>query len=265
MIQIYNTLTKEKEAFKPLVAGKVSMYVCGPTVYNYIHIGNARSAIAFDTVRRYLEYRGYEVNYVSNFTDVDDKIIKASQETGLSVQEVTTKFIAAFYEDIAALNIKKASKNPRVMENMPEIIDFIATLVDKGYAYETQGDVYYRARKFKDYGKLSGQSIDALEQGASERVQASDQGKKEDPLDFALWKSAKPGEIAWDSPWGTGRPGWHIECSVMAGKYLGKTIDIHAGGQDLEFPHHENEIAQSEAKNGQKFANYWMQIGRAHV
>ena len=261
MIQIYNTLTKEKEAFKPLVAGKVSMYVSGPTVYNYIHIGNARSAIAFDTVRRYLEYRGYEVNYVSNFTDVDDKIIKASQETGLSVQEVTTKFIAAFYEDIAALNIKKASKNPRVMENMPEIIDFIATLVDKGYAYETQGDVYYRARKFKDYGKLSGQSIDALEQGASERVQASDQGKKEDPLDFALWKSAKPGEIAWDSPWGKGRPGWHIECSVMAGKYLGKTIDIHAGGQDLEFPHHENEIAQSEAKNGQKFANYWMHNG----
>ena len=265
MIQIYNTLTKEKEAFKPLVAGRVSMYVCGPTVYNYIHIGNARSAIAFDTVRRYLEYRGYEVNYVSNFTDVDDKIIKASQETGLSVQEVTTKFIAAFYEDIAALNIKKASKNPRVMENMPEIIDFIATLVDKGYAYEAQGDVYYRARKFKDYGKLSGQSIDALEQGASERVQASDQGKKEDPLDFVLWKAAKEHEISWESPWGAGRPGWHIECSVMARAHLGDTMDIHAGGQDLMFPHHENEIAQSEAMTGKPFAKYWMHNGYINI
>lgn len=261
MIQIYNTLTNQKEEFKPQVAGQVTMYVCGPTVYNYIHIGNARSTIAFDTIRRYLEFRGYQVNYVSNFTDVDDKIIKASQETGLSVAEVTEKFIAAFYEDIAALNVKKATKNPRVMENMPEIIDFIQVLVDKGYAYESAGDVYYRARKFKHYGQLSGQSIDALEQGASQRVQTTDQGKKEDPLDFALWKAAKPNEISWDSPWGKGRPGWHIECSVMAGKYLGETIDIHAGGQDLEFPHHENEIAQSEAKTGKKFANYWMHNG----
>lgn len=261
MIQIYNTLTNQKEEFKPQVAGQVTMYVCGPTVYNYIHIGNARSTIAFDTIRRYLEFRGYQVNYVSNFTDVDDKIIKASQETGLSVAEVTQKFIAAFYEDIAALNVKKATKNPRVMENMPEIIDFIQVLVDKGYAYESAGDVYYRARKFKHYGQLSGQSIDALEQGASQRVQTTDQGKKEDPLDFALWKAAKPNEISWDSPWGKGRPGWHIECSVMAGKYLGETIDIHAGGQDLEFPHHENEIAQSEAKTGKKFANYWMHNG----
>lgn len=261
MIQIYNTLTNQKEEFKPQVAGQVTMYVCGPTVYNYIHIGNARSTIAFDTIRRYLEFRGYQVNYVSNFTDVDDKIIKASQETGLSVAEVTKKFIAAFYEDIAALNVKKATKNPRVMENMPEIIDFIQVLVDKGYAYESAGDVYYRARKFKHYGQLSGQSIDALEQGASQRVQTTDQGKKEDPLDFALWKAAKPNEISWDSPWGKGRPGWHIECSVMAGKYLGETIDIHAGGQDLEFPHHENEIAQSEAKTGKKFANYWMHNG----
>lgn len=261
MIQIYNTLTNQKEEFKPQVAGQVTMYVCGPTVYNYIHIGNARSTIAFDTIRRYLEFRGYQVNYVSNFTDVDDKIIKASQETGLSVAEVTEKFIAAFYEDIAALNVKKATKNPRVMENMLEIIDFIQVLVDKGYAYESAGDVYYRARKFKHYGQLSGQSIDALEQGASQRVQTTDQGKKEDPLDFALWKAAKPNEISWDSPWGKGRPGWHIECSVMAGKYLGETIDIHAGGQDLEFPHHENEIAQSEAKTGKKFANYWMHNG----
>ncbi|MBD5070016.1 MAG: cysteine--tRNA ligase [Lactobacillus sp.] len=261
MIQIYNTLTNQKEEFKPQVAGQVTMYVCGPTVYNYIHIGNARSTIAFDTIRRYLEFRGYQVNYVSNFTDVDDKIIKASQETGLSVAEVTEKFIAAFYEDIAALNVKKATKNPRVMENMPEIIDFIQVLVDKGYAYESAGDVYYRARKFKHYGQLSGQSIDALEQGASQRVQTTDQGKKEDPLDFALWKAAKPNEISWDSPWEKGRPGWHIECSVMAGKYLGETIDIHAGGQDLEFPHHENEIAQSEAKTGKKFANYWMHNG----
>ncbi|KRL85350.1 cysteine--tRNA ligase [Ligilactobacillus apodemi] len=261
MIQIYNTLTNQKEEFKPQVAGQVTMYVCGPTVYNYIHIGNARSTIAFDTIRRYLEFRGYQVNYVSNFTDVDDKIIKASQETGLSVAEVTEKFIAAFYEDIAALNVKKATKNPRVMENMPEIIDFIQVLVDKGYAYESARDVYYRARKFKHYGQLSGQSIDALEQGASQRVQTTDQGKKEDPLDFALWKAAKPNEISWDSPWGKGRPGWHIECSVMAGKYLGETIDIHAGGQDLEFPHHENEIAQSEAKTGKKFANYWMHNG----
>lgn len=261
MIQLYNTLTKKKEEFVPMQPGKVRMYVCGPTVYNYIHIGNARSAIAFDTVRRYLEYRGYQVKYVSNFTDVDDKIIKASQEMGLTVPEVTEKFIKAFYADTDALNVKRADLNPRVMDNMEDIIDFVQVLVDKGYAYESDGDVYYRARKFNKYGLLSGQSINDLEQGASARLSAEDQAKKEDPLDFAVWKSAKTGEIAWDSPFGKGRPGWHIECSVMSTKFLGDTIDIHGGGQDLEFPHHENEIAQSEAKTGHKFANYWMHNG----
>ena len=253
MLQLYNTLTNQKEKFEPLNPGKVTMYVCGPTVYNYIHIGNARSAVAFDTIRRYLEYRGFEVNYVSNFTDVDDKIIKASQEMNLSVKEITEKFINAFYEDTSALNVKKATLNPRVMDNMDDIIKFIEVLVQKGYAYESAGDVYYKTRKFKDYGKLSGQLIDDLEQGASSRVEDIDQDKKQDPLDFALWKKAKQGEISWDSPWGQGRPGWHIECSVMSTKYLGDTIDIHAGGQDLEFPHHENEIAQSEEKTGKKF------------
>ncbi|PAY34359.1 cysteine--tRNA ligase [Ligilactobacillus salivarius] len=261
MLQLYNTLTNQKEKFEPLNPGKVTMYVCGPTVYNYIHIGNARSAVAFDTIRRYLEYRGFEVNYVSNFTDVDDKIIKASQEMNLSVKEITEKFINAFYEDTSALNVKKATLNPRVMDNMDDIIKFIEVLVQKGYAYESVGDVYYKTRKFKDYGKLSGQLIDDLEQGASSRVDDIDQDKKQDPLDFALWKKAKQGEISWDSPWGQGRPGWHIECSVMSTKYLGDTIDIHAGGQDLEFPHHENEIAQSEAKTGKKFARYWLHNG----
>lgn len=261
MLQLYNTLTNQKEKFEPLNPGKVTMYVCGPTVYNYIHIGNARSAVAFDTIRRYLEYRGFEVNYVSNFTDVDDKIIKASQEMNLPVKEITEKFINAFYEDTSALNVKKATLNPRVMDNMDDIINFIEVLVQKGYAYESAGDVYYKTRKFKDYGKLSGQLIDDLEQGASSRVEDIDQDKKQDPLDFALWKKAKQGEISWDSPWGQGRPGWHIECSVMSTKYLGDTIDIHAGGQDLEFPHHENEIAQSEAKTGKKFARYWLHNG----
>ena len=261
MLQLYNTLTNQKERFEPLNPGKVTMYVCRPTVYNYIHIGNARSAVAFDTIRRYLEYRGFEVNYVSNFTDVDDKIIKASQEMNLSVKEITEKFINAFYEDTSVLNIKKATLNPRVMDNMDDIIKFIEVLVQKGYAYESAGDVYYKTRKFKDYGKLSGQLIDDLEQGASSRVDDIDQDKKQDPLDFALWKKAKQGEISWDSPWGQGRPGWHIECSVMSTKYLGDTIDIHAGGQDLEFPHHENEIAQSEAKTGKKFARYWLHNG----
>lgn len=261
MLQLYNTLTNQKEKFEPLNPGKVTMYVCGPTVYNYIHIGNARSAVAFDTIRRYLEYRGFEVNYVSNFTDVDDKIIKASQEMNLSVKEITEKFINAFYEDTSALNVKKATLNPRVMDNMDDIIKFIEVLVQKGYAYESAGDVYYKTRKFKDYGKLSGQLIDDLEQGASSRVDDIDQDKKQDPLDFALWKKVKQGEISWNSPWGQGRPGWHIECSVMSTKYLGDTIDIHAGGQDLEFPHHENEIAQSEAKTGKKFARYWLHNG----
>ena len=261
MLQLYNTLTNQKEKFEPLNPGKVTMYVCGPTVYNYIHIGNARSAVAFDTIRRYLEYRGFEVNYVSNFTDVDDKIIKASQEMNLSVKEITGKFINAFYEDTSALNVKKATLNPRVMDNMDDIIKFIEVLVQKGYAYESAGDVYYKTRKFNDYGKLSGQLIDDLEQGASSRVDDIDQDKKQDPLDFALWKKVKQGEISWNSPWGQGRPGWHIECSVMSTKYLGDTIDIHAGGQDLEFPHHENEIAQSEAKTGKKFARYWLHNG----
>ena len=261
MLQLYNTLTNQKEKFEPLNPGKVTMYVCGPTVYNYIHIGNARSAVAFDTIRRYLEYRGFEVNYVSNFTDVDDKIIKASQEMNLSVKEITEKFINAFYKDTSALNVKKATLNPRVMDNMDDIIKFIEVLVQKGYAYESAGDVYYKTRKFKDYGKLSGQLIDDLEQGASSRVDDIDQDKKQDPLDFALWKKVKQGEISWNSPWGQGRPGWHIECSVMSTKYLGDTIDIHAGGQDLEFPHHENEIAQSEAKTGKKFARYWLHNG----
>ncbi|MBB1122906.1 cysteine--tRNA ligase [Limosilactobacillus albertensis] len=261
MLTIYNTLTRKKEEFKPLHPGVVNMYVCGPTVYNYIHIGNARSAIAFDTVRRYLDFKGYKVNYVSNFTDVDDKMIKAAAAQGITVPQLAEKYINAFMEDTEAINIEPATLHPRATENINEIIKFVRGLVDKGYAYAKDGDVYYRARKFKDYGQLSGQSLDDLEVGASEHVSADEVNKKEDPLDFALWKAAKPGEISWDSPWGKGRPGWHIECSVMSTKYLGKTIDIHAGGQDLEFPHHENEIAQSEAENGQKFVRYWMHNG----
>lgn len=261
MLTIYNTLTRKQEEFKPQTPGVVNMYVCGPTVYNYIHIGNARSAIAFDTVRRYLEFKGYKVNYVSNFTDVDDKMIKAAHEQGITVPQLADKYIQAFMEDTKAINIEPATMHPRATENISEIIKFIQGLIDKGYAYEKDGDVYYRARKFKDYGQLSGQSIDDLEVGASEHVSADEVNKKEDPMDFALWKAAKPGEINWDSPWGKGRPGWHIECSVMSTKYLGKTIDIHGGGQDLEFPHHENEIAQSEAETGQKFVRYWMHNG----
>ena len=261
MLTIYNTLTRKKEEFKPLHPGVVNMYVCGPTVYNYIHIGNARSAIAFDTVRRYLEFKGYKVNYVSNFTDVDDKMIKAAAEQGITVPQLAENYINAFMEDTAAINIEPATLHPRATENITEIIKFVQGLVEKGYAYPKDGDVYYRARKFNHYGQLSGQSLDDLEVGASEHVSADEVNKKEDPLDFALWKAAKPGEISWDSPWGKGRPGWHIECSVMSTKYLGKTIDIHAGGQDLEFPHHENEIAQSEAETGQKFVRYWMHNG----
>lgn len=261
MLTIYNTLTRQKEEFKPLHPGVVNMYVCGPTVYNYIHIGNARSAIAFDTVRRYLEFKGYQVNYVSNFTDVDDKMIKAAHEQGITVPQLADKFIRAFMEDTTAVNIEPATKHPRATENIPEIIAFVQKLIDNGYAYENDGDVYYRARKFAHYGQLSGQSIDDLEVGASEHVNADEIGKKEDPMDFALWKAAKPGEISWDSPWGKGRPGWHIECSVMSTKYLGQALDIHAGGQDLEFPHHENEIAQSEAATGQPFVRYWMHNG----
>ena len=260
MIKIYNTLTREKEQFIPIKEGKVGMYVCGPTVYNYIHIGNARSTIAFDTIRRYFEYRGYQVNYVSNFTDVDNKIIRAANELGVTAPEVADRFIQAFEEDTKALNVEPATAHPRVMDHMTDIISFIQVLIEKGYGYEANGDVYYRTRKFKSYGQLSDQSIDELEVGASQRT-GEEQNQKEDPLDFALWKKAKVGEISWDSPWGKGRPGWHIECSVMATKHLGETIDIHGGGQDLEFPHHENEIAQSEAKTGKKFANYWMHNG----
>ncbi len=260
-IQLYNTLTRKKEKFVPLEEGKVKMYVCGPTVYNYIHIGNARPAIVFDTVRRYLEYRGYDVQYVSNFTDVDDKLIRAAHQLGEDVPIIANKFIDAYFEDISALGCKKADFHPRVMENMDTIINFIRQLVDKGYAYESEGDVYFRTRSFNEYGKLSHQSIDELQVGA--RIEVGD--KKEDDLDFALWKAAKEGEIFWESPWGPGRPGWHIECSAMVKKYLGDTIDIHAGGQDLTFPHHENEIAQSEALSGKTFANYWMHNGYINI
>ncbi|MDO4680746.1 MAG: cysteine--tRNA ligase [Aerococcus sp.] len=261
MLKIYNTMTRKKEEFQPLTEGQVHMYVCGPTVYNYIHIGNARSTVAFDVIRRYLEFLGYEVTYVSNFTDVDDKIIKRSQEEKISSSEVADKYIAAYYADTDALGVKRATVNPRVVDNMNEIIAFVKSLEDKGYAYELDGDVYYRVRQFRAYGELSDQSLADLREGASERVQTDRQLKKEDSADFALWKAAKPGEPAWESPWGMGRPGWHIECSVMSTKYLGDTFDIHGGGQDLIFPHHENEIAQSEAKTGQTFARYWMHNG----
>lgn len=260
MIKIYNTLIRKKEVFQPLEQGRVKMYVCGPTVYNYIHVGNGRSVVSFDTIRRYLEYRGYEVDYVMNFTDVDDKIIRTAKELKTSAPEIADRFIEAFNKDTAALNVQPATLNPRVMDHIEDIIAFIQVLVDKGYAYMANNDVYYRTRKFKHYGQLSDQSIDELEVGASQRT-GEEQKIKEDPLDFALWKAAKENEIAWDSPWGLGRPGWHIECSVMATKHLGETIDIHGGGQDLTFPHHENEIAQSEAKTGKTFANYWMHNG----
>lgn len=261
-LKVYNTLTRKKEEFKPLVSGQISMYVCGPTVYNYIHIGNARSSIAFDTIRRYFEYKGYKVKYVSNFTDVDDKMINEARAEGTTVPKLAEKFINAFLEDTTALNIKPATLHPRATHEIKDIINFVKTLIDKGYAYEVDGDVYYRARKFKHYGELSDQNIEQLEEGASEHINDEEQNRKEDPIDFALWKAQKePDEIAWDSPWGKGRPGWHIECSVMSTKYLGDTIDIHGGGQDLEFPHHENEIAQSEAKTGKKFVNYWLHNG----
>lgn len=261
MLKIFNTLTRQKEEFKPLTPNEVKMYVCGPTVYNYIHIGNARSIVAFDTVRRYLEFLGYKVKFVSNFTDVDDKMIKEANREGITVPEVADRFIKAFYEDIAAINVQKATINPRATDNIQEIIDFVKALIDKGYAYESDGDVFFRARKFQHYGELSDQNIDQLVEGASEHIGETEFDKKQDPIDFVLWKKAKPNEIKWDSPWGEGRPGWHIECSVMSTKYLGDTFDIHGGGQDLEFPHHENEIAQSEAKTGQKFVNYWMHNG----
>ncbi|MHA8110695.1 cysteine--tRNA ligase [Lactobacillaceae bacterium Melli_B4] len=261
MLKIYNTLTQEKETFEPIHPGVVNMYVCGPTVYNYIHIGNARSVVAFDTVRRYLEYCGFKVNYVSNFTDVDDKMINVAKEEGITVPELADKYIATFMEDTKALNVEPATKHPRATENIPEIIQFISNLIDKGYAYEVGGNVYYRARKFKTYGLLAHESIDDLEAGASQHVNPEELAQKEDPIDFALWKTQKDDEIAWDSPWGKGRPGWHIECSVMSTKYLGDTLDIHGGGIDLEFPHHENERAQSQAETDQTFVNYWMHNG----
>ena len=260
-MKIYNTMSRQKEELVPMEPGKLKIYACGPTVYNYIHIGNARSVVAFDTVRRYLEFKGYQVNYVSNFTDVDDKMIKAAAEQGITVPELAEKYIAAFMADTTALNVEPATLHPRATENIAGIIEVIEALIKQGYAYEAAGDVYYRARKFAHYGALSGQSLDALEVGASEHVSQDEVDKKEDPLDFALWKAAKPGEIKWDSPWGAGRPGWHIECSVMSTKYLAKTIDIHAGGQDLAFPHHENEIAQIEPVTGQPFVRYWMHNG----
>ena len=261
-MKIYNTLTRKKEEFVPIEEGQVSMYVCGPTVYNYFHIGNARPFVVFDTMRKYLEYRGYKVKYVQNFTDVDDKIINRAKEEGLTAGEVSEKYIDEYYKDAAALNIKKATVHPKVTETIPDIIKFIQDLIDLGYAYESDGDVYYRARKFEGYGKLSGKNIDDLISGA--RIAVGE--KKEDPLDFALWKARKEdSEIAWESPWGMGRPGWHIECSTMSKKYLGDTIDIHAGGQDLQFPHHENEIAQSEAHSGKPFAHYWMHNGYINI
>ena len=261
-MQVYNTLTNRKEEFVPIEPGKVKMYVCGPTVYNFFHIGNARPFVVFDTLRRYFKFRGYEVKFVQNFTDVDDKIINKAKEEGITAPEVSEKYIKEYFNDAEALNVLKADVHPKVSEHIPEIIAFVQTLIDKGYAYEADGDVYYSTRKFPEYGKLSGQNIDDLESGA--RIAIGE--VKEDPLDFALWKARKEeSEIAWESPWGMGRPGWHIECSTMAKKHLGDTIDIHGGGQDLTFPHHENEIAQSEACNGVPFAHYWMHNGYINV
>lgn len=245
----------------PIEPGKVRMYVCGPTVYNYIHIGNARAAVAFDTIRKYLEFRGYAVRYVSNFTDVDDKILRAARETGEEPRTLADRFIQAYHDDTGALNVAQADVHPTVTDNIDEIIAFNEALIERGYAYESGGDVYFKTREFESYGKLSGISVDELLAGASERLDEADSQLKEDPLDFALWKAAKLGELSWQSPWGMGRPGWHIECSVMATRELGDIIDIHAGGQDLQFPHHENEIAQTEAKTGQSFANYWLHNG----
>ncbi|MBR3060748.1 MAG: cysteine--tRNA ligase [Oscillospiraceae bacterium] len=256
-MKLYNTLSRQYEEFKPLEPGKVSMYACGPTVYNYIHVGNARPIILFDVLRRYLEYRGYQVTFVQNFTDVDDKIIRRAGEEGISSAEVAEKYIAEYRKDAAGLGVREATVHPKATENIPQIIDLVQTLIEKGYAYPSGGDVYYRTAKFREYGKLSHQPLEDLQAGA--RIDVSEQ--KENPMDFALWKAAKPGEPAWDSPWGLGRPGWHIECSAMSNRYLGKTIDIHCGGQDLIFPHHENEIAQSEAANGCQFVRYWLHNG----
>ena len=256
-MKVFNTLTKKKEEFVPLEEGKVRMYVCGPTVYNYIHIGNARPMLVFDTVRRYFEYKGYDVNYVSNFTDVDDKIIKKAIEEQVSAQEISQRYIAECKKDMAGMNVKPATKHPLATEEICGMVEMISELIDKGYAYEKNGTVYFSTRKFKDYGKLSHKNLDDLRSGGRSLL-VSGEDEKEDPLDFVLWKPKKEGEPFWKSPWSDGRPGWHIECSVMSRKYLGEQIDIHAGGEDLIFPHHENEIAQSEAANGKEFARYWM-------
>ena len=260
-MRIFNTLTREKDEFKPITDGEVKIYACGPTVYNYIHIGNARPLCVFDVLRRYFEWLGYKVSFVQNFTDIDDKLIKRANEEGSTVPEIAERYIKEFWTDADGLNVKHATVNPRATENIEQIQSIISALVEKGYAYQSGGDVYYRAKKFSGYGKLSHQPLEDLEAGA--RIDVTE--VKEDPMDFCLWKGAKPGEPYWDSPWGKGRPGWHIECSAMACRYLGKTIDIHCGGLDLIFPHHENEIAQSEAANGCEFAHYWMHNGFINV
>lgn len=256
-MKVYNTLTRQKEELTPLHEGEFRIYACGPTVYNYIHIGNARPICVFDVLRRYLKYRGYRVNFVQNFTDIDDKIIKRANEEGVSYREISEKYIAEYKVDAAGLNVREATTHPKATENIDEIISIVSTLIEKGYAYESAGDVYFSPKKFAEYGKLSHQPLEDLEAGARINIGET----KKDAMDFALWKAAKPGEPYWDSPWGQGRPGWHIECSAMSRRYLGETIDIHCGGQDLIFPHHENEIAQSECCNGVPFARYWMHNG----
>ncbi|MEG1486682.1 cysteine--tRNA ligase [Lactococcus sp.] len=263
-MKIYNTYSRQLEDFQPIEPGKVKMYVCGPTVYNYIHVGNARSVVAFDLVRKYLEFRGFEVEYISNFTDVDDKIINGAKAANMTTTDFSERYIAAFYEDTDALNIKRASQNPKATEFIEAMIDFIQELLDKDYAYISEGDVYFRVAKSKDYAKLANKNLADLLAGASGRTDEETK-LKESPADFALWKSVKADEVSWQAPWGAGRPGWHIECSVMSTSLLGETIDIHGGGADLEFPHHTNEIAQSEAKTGQKFVNYWMHNGFVNV
>lgn len=260
-MKIFNTLTRDKQELIPLEENTLRIYACGPTVYNYIHIGNARPLCVFDVLRRYLEWRGYTVNFVQNFTDIDDKLIKKANEEGITVKEVAERYIDEFWTDATGLNVREATVHPKATENIDAIQQIITSLIEKGFAYESSGDVYFRAKKFNEYGKLSHQPLDDLEAGA--RIDVTE--IKEDPMDFCLWKSAKAGEPYWDSPWGKGRPGWHIECSAMAGRFLGKTIDIHCGGQDLIFPHHENEIAQSECANGCDFARYWMHNGYINV
>ncbi len=260
-MRLYNTLTRKKEKFKPITVGVVKMYSCGPTVYNYFHIGNARPFIVFDTLRRYFEYKGYKVEFIQNFTDIDDKMINNANEQGITVKELGDRFISEYFRDAEGLGIKEATYHPKATENIDIIIETIKGLEEKGVAYNIDGDVYFSTKKFSEYGKLSKQKIEDLEIGA--RIETDE--KKKDAMDFALWKKQKPGEPAWDSPWGKGRPGWHIECSAMANKYLGSTIDIHSGGQDLIFPHHENEIAQSECLNGVQFANYWLHNGYINV